>query len=196
MPVGLVCPSCGTPTTYHQPPVTQCPRCQQPYPESLRQSAEASLAAQLAPRPLLLTIGLYGAPGFGALIALSLLGALSGSGTFTLNGEVVEPSEFLAAAGVPFATLALLCFLIGYSIWKERAWSRWVIVAFWADEIALGLGLALGLGDAFSVSQALISGSPPLVFSAWYLFGKDNVAAYYRGLELRARAGHASVGDA
>ena len=62
--------------------------------------------------------------------------------------------------------------------------------------LPLGLGLALGLGDAFSVSQALISGSPPLVFSAWYLFGKDNVAAYYKGLELRARAGHASVGDA
>jgi len=145
---------------------------------------------------LLLTLGLYAAPGFGALMALSVLGALTGSEDFTLNGQSVTASEFLGAVGVPFATLAVLSFLIGYSIWKERAWSRWVIVAFWADEIALGLGLALGLGDAFSVSQALISGSFPLLLSAWYLFGKENVVEYYRGLEIRKRAGHASVGDA
>src|SRR5438046_7590409 len=97
MPVSLICPSCGTAATFQRPPVTMCPNCQASFPAALRQPAEASLLRQNAPRPTLLTVGLYFAPGFGAMCLLGVLAAATNARfvNFTINGEAVTGHEFL-----------------------------------------------------------------------------------------------------
>src|SRR5213078_358774 len=89
MPVSLICPFCGTAATFHRPPVTTCPNCQASFPAALRQPAEASLLRQNAPRPTLLAVGLYFAPGFGAMCLLGVLAAATNARfvKFTINGS-------------------------------------------------------------------------------------------------------------
>src|SRR5437016_5749025 len=96
MPVSLICPSCGTAATFQRSPVTTCPNCQASFPAALRQPAEASLLRQNAPRPTLLTVGLYFAPGFGAMCLLGVLAAATNARfvKFTVNGEAVTGHEF------------------------------------------------------------------------------------------------------
>jgi len=191
MSVALICPSCGTPATIHRAPISLCPNCQTPWPETLRLSAEASLARHRTTRPLLLTVGLYTAPAFGALLLLLLLMAPFNAATYTINGEAVSGPEFLRHAGLLFATLGFCALAIGYAIWRERWWSRWAIAAFWVVQLAgaLGLGWAdAGLGGAASAVASLLL---VLVLVGWYVFGKENVVEYYRSLEREDAARNA-----
>src|SRR5256885_6454377 len=107
MPASLVCPSCGSAPTSHRPPVTNCPNCQAALPAALRQAAEASLLRQKAPRPTLLTIGLYTAPAAGMMLVLAvLLAAVNASFVrYTVNGETVSGHEFLRTAGAAFGAM-------------------------------------------------------------------------------------------
>src|SRR2546428_13914882 len=100
MPVSLICPSCGTAATFQRSPVTTCPNCQASFPAALRQPAEASLLRQNAPRPTLLTVGLYFAPGFGAMCLLGVLAAATNApfGEFTVNADAVTGHELFGTA--------------------------------------------------------------------------------------------------
>src|SRR2546430_3993861 len=99
MPVSLICPSCGTAATFQRSPVTTCPNCQASFPAALRQPAEASLLRQNAPRPTLLTVGLYFAPGFGAMCLLGVLAAASNARFVKCYGYCDNPEghEFLVS---------------------------------------------------------------------------------------------------
>src|SRR2546426_277554 len=116
MPASLVCPSCGSAPTFHRPPVTNCPNCQAAFPEALRQAAEASLLRQKAPRPTLLTIGMYVAPVAGTILVLAvLLAAVNASFVnFSVNGEAVSGHEFLRTAGLAFAALGIVSLAIAF----------------------------------------------------------------------------------
>jgi hypothetical protein len=184
VPIAIVCPACGVVGTFHRAPVATCANCQAALPPELRSSAEATLVRQRVGRPLLLTLGLYGAPGFGALALLGVACAGLGIGSYSINGQSVSGSEFLAQAGPYLGAVGLLSLLIGFGIWRERPWTRWVIVAFWAVSLAGGAGLGWsrsGLGGAAGgLAQSLL----PAILATWYCFGKDNVVAYYRALEV------------
>ena len=189
MPVGIVCPRCGTPLTFHRAPVAACPRCQAEFPQALRQGAEASLARQEATRPLLLTLGCYASPGVGALCLLSVLSALSGSGTFVFNGQPVSSAEFLASAGVLFVSIGVVSIAIGVGLVRERTWSRWLIVLYWALSTAGAIGAGWARSGGAGAAMGVISVLPPALFSYWYLFEKENVVAYYRALRMHEEAG-------
>src|SRR2546422_10915270 len=138
MPVSLICPSCGTAATFQRSPVTTCPNCQASFPAALRQPAEASLLRQNAPRPTLLTVGLYFAPGFGAMCLLGVLAAATNARIvkFTVNGEAVPGHEFFASAGAGIGVMGVLALGIAYGVRQEGAGTRglvpWVWVARWA----------------------------------------------------------------
>ena len=200
MPVSLICPFCGTAATFHRPPVTTCPNCQASFPAALRQPAEASLLRQNAPRPTLLAVGLYFAPGFGAMCLLGVLAAATNARfvNFTVNGEAVTGHEFLATVGAGIAVMGVLALAIAYGIWQERSWTRWLILGFWAALVAMNVGLGWANSGTNGAVSAIISVAVFVLLVGWYLFGKENVVEYYRALgrEESARAGAASKGGA
>jgi len=130
-------------------------------------------------RPMLLTIGMYVAPAFGGLFLLIVLAAALGAGDYTIDGEAVTGLEFLRRAGVFYAALGGSALAAAYAIWQERSWSRWAIAGFWVVQIAGAVGEAGIKGAAGAVAAMLLA----LIVVGWYLFDKDNVVAYYRGLE-------------
>lgn len=164
MPVGLICPACGTAATFHRPPVTVCPTCQASLPRTLRQSAEASLLKQKAPRPLLLTIGLYLAPTFGAACLFAVLAAAFDASfvKFTINGDAVTGHEFLRTGGPAFFVLGVLALAIAYSIWEERLWTRLLVLGFWAAGLGSASNSVRPVLDAPSVERSLSLGGPPI----------------------------------
>jgi len=107
---------------------------------------------------------------------------------YTINGEPVSGTEFLRHAGLLFATLGLCSLAIAYAIWRERSWSRWAIIGFWAAQLAgaVGLGWAeSGLGGAAAAVASLLL---IVLLVAWYLFGKEDVVEYYRSLDKETMA--------
>jgi FtsH-binding integral membrane protein len=190
MPASLVCPSCGSATTYHRPPVTTCPNCQAALPDALRQAAEASLLRQKAPRPTLLTIGLYTAPAAGIVLVLAvLLAAFNASFVrYTINGETVSGHEFLRTAGAAFGAMGIASLAIAFGVWKERAWTRYLIMAFWAVVLATNIGFGWAQSGFAGVVSAVAGSALVVVLVGWYLFGKENVVEYYQALEREQAA--------
>jgi len=188
MSVALICPQCGTVATLHRAPVGACPNCQAAWPESLRLSAEATLARQKVGRPLLITVGMYVAPGFGALFLLFLFLIPFGGGAYTVNGDVVSGAEFLREGGLLVALTGTSLLAVGYAIWQERSWSRWAMVVFWLIQVAGAIGQGLSHGGIAEVAGPLASLLLPIVLAWWYLFEKPNVVEYYRALAKQEAA--------
>jgi len=188
MSVGIVCPACTTPLTFHRGPVIECPRCKAPLPEALRLAAEASLERQAYNRPALLTLGAYASPGIGALFVLGGLAAATHTGSLELNGQPVDDEGFLASGGLYMLMGGALCIAIGVGLLRERSWARWLMVFYWC----LAFGGAMGLGWTESGVSGLAGGFasvvPLALVAYWYLFEKSNVAAYYRALRDNERA--------
>lgn len=188
MSIALICPGCQVATTFHRSPISACPNCQSAFPPALREPAEAALARQEAPQPVLITIGRFAAPGLGTLWLFLLGMALMGSGRFSINGEAVSAGEFLRRVGLGWGLAGATCLAAGIGIWRERAWARPMMIAFWLIVSALLLGLAISL-NGISVVVDLAYGITAVGGAAWYLYGKENVVAYYRALEMRGRVG-------
>jgi uncharacterized membrane protein (DUF2068 family) len=198
MPVSLICPTCGTAATFQRPPVATCPNCQAAFPVTLRQPAEASLLRQNAPRPTLLTVGLYVAPGFGAVCLMGVLAAATNARfvSFSINGDAVTGHEFLATAGAGMTVMGVLALAIAYGIWQERSWTRWLILGFWAAVVAMNVGFGWANSGPSGAVSALVAVALFVLLVGWYLFGKENVVEYYRALgrEESARPGSVSKG--
>jgi len=189
MPVGLVCPRCSVATTFHRAPVTACPSCQASFPEELRLSAEANLARQRAIRPTLLTIGLYGSGFVGGLTLLLLSLAPFNIGSFSINGEAVTGPEFLRSAGVAFGAAGALCVAISYGLWKERSWTRELMILFWVviDAFLITDAMKYPSGDLGLVGTSFYA-AIYLVVSGWYLYFRKSVVEYYAALRLAEQA--------
>lgn len=183
MPIAIVCPACGIVSTYHRSPVATCANCQTALPAELRSSAEATLARQRLGRPLLLTIGIYVAPVFGAFTLAPVGCAIMGAGDFTINDQSVGAGEFLLRSGPFLGGLGLLAFAIAYGSWREYLWTRWTIVAYWAVALAGGAGFGWSQSGLGGASAAMASSLLPALLATWYCFGKENVVDYYAALE-------------
>ena len=185
MSVVLVCPSCAEPYTLHRPPVLEvCDRCHAPFPDLVRRVAEQSLRADATPRPLLLTLGL----GFTALWAscatLVLLVALVGNMPLNANGRRVSKSEFFSDPMVlSFAPIIVLTALVAWALWRERPWTRPVMLALW---------VVVGVPSIFERDADWTSRMSSILFvvigvgvASLYLYGRSNVVAYYERLAQR-----------
>src|SRR4051812_48579723 len=109
MPVGIVCPACSTPLTFHRAPVGSCPQCQALFPDALRSSAEATLLRQAHTKPMLLSLGTVASPGLGALVLITVLTVLAKDSAVDVNGDSLSRLEYLRASG---AILLLAGFLL------------------------------------------------------------------------------------
>ena len=167
---------------------------------TLRQPAEASLLRQNAPRPTLLTVGLYVAPGFGTVCLLGVLAAATNARfvRFSIDGDTVTGHEFLATTGAGMTVMGVLALAIAYGIWQERSWTRWLILGFWTAVVAMNVGLGWANSGPSGAVSAVVAVALFVLLVGWYLFGKENVVEYYRALgrEESARPGSVSKGGA
>jgi len=189
MPVGLVCPSCRKPATFHRTPVATCPECGAEYPPELRGSAEASLARQAAARPLLLTIGLYLSAFAGVITSIFLVLAPLDIGSYSINDQPVTGPEFLRRVGLGYGLAGVACLAIAFGLYRERTWARVLMLLYWVVLGATMFGLALAdtsLGNAVVVT--VFGAGLPFAVAYWYLYSKESVVAYYRALQQEESA--------
>ena len=151
-----------------------------------------------AERPLLLTIGMFGsalyAIGWFTLLALAPFDL----GSYHWAGQTLTGPEFLRAAGLPLGMAAFICALISVGLWRERPWTRTLMIFFWAVIDAWLVSLVVRHQPAsVGTPGAVIFAAAYMAAAAWYLYFKPNVAAYYRALEMAqaARARHAAATD-
>ncbi len=190
MSAGLICPNCSTATMFHRPPVSACPQCQQPFPNALRRSAEANLARQHASRPLLLTIGMC-LSGIWALAWIIGLGfAAFNVGSFSIKGQTLSGPEFLRQSGLLLGIQAALCVAICYGLLRDRAWTRVLMLGFWAivDVILIAEAIKNPQSDS-DLATAIVWSIAYLGFATWYLYGNRSAPIdYYKALEAEEAA--------
>lgn len=141
MSVVLVCPACGHAHTLHRPPApAECDRCHAAFPPAAARAAGDALAASIAPRPLLLTLGMGFTAFWAAVGLLVLLVSALGNGTYTIDEQPVTRREYFSHPGtlalfglVPFAAA------LAWAMWRERSWTRHVMLGGWLASAVLML---------------------------------------------------------
>jgi Predicted membrane protein (DUF2127) len=127
----------------------------------------------------------FWARGF-SLFALVGLGAVAtaamGRGRYTVEGVPVTAEVFLRHSGLMLGGLGLYSAALGYGFWRGRTWARPLL-------LLLAIGFAgYGVQDVLRTrgwDRALILALADLLFVSalyWYLYRKQNVAAYYTRL--------------
>jgi hypothetical protein len=151
----------------------------------VRTPAEDALRRAEVPKPSLLLLGQCGSTFAGVMFLGLLLLAPFDVGTFNIAGEQLRGPEFLVRAGWVFLLIGGLLAAIGLGLWRERAWTRPLMMAYWPMSAVLAYAPAWSEG---SPTDFII----PFAFTAiaaavawWYLYRKDNVVAYFHALERR-----------
>ncbi len=179
--VRVVCPACGADKKFSSAPIDRCRSCGAEYPVELRQSAEASLARQKAPRPALLTVGMYISGALGVSCLLGMACAAVDVGQFYLNNVQVSGPQFLAVAGLPLTVIGLTALGIAYSLFRNWWASRLLIVIACTADVLIAVVAALVIAEHpwRAVVQTLVPGTIVVGPIAAYLFFNRKVAAYY-----------------
>lgn len=197
MTVNIDCPHCGKLQLHRDLPLDACPTCGAPYPTKLRTTHAAALLLQQAPRPGVLTLGMYVSL---ILVGLAVVGAIAASldfGTYTVNGQPVSGPEFLRWAGLSTAlsTAALFGLLlwVGMGLRWNKPWTRRVMVGFWAAAYVSEIVGAFSDPEPWSALFVGVLGWTVLAGPAvLYLYWNKRVRAYYAALAL-ARAAAQTV---
>jgi hypothetical protein len=188
MTLQVLCPSCGEITTFSATPVDGCAHCHAPLPDRLRASAERAVVRESAPKPVLLVLGQWAATLGAAVVLLLLVLAPFDVGRYTIHDEPVSGPEFLHRAGLLFTTLGAVLVAIAVGLWKQREWSRPLMVLTW---VVLGVGTLVSDLEPRADTAGLVGGMVTMLITAalaaWYLYRKRNVVAYYRAIERRSR---------
>jgi len=93
--------------------------------------------------------------------------------------------EFLVRAGWVFFLIGGLLAAIGLGLWRERAWTRPLMMAYWPLSAVLTYAPAWSGGRATDLSGLLVFNAIVAALAWWYLYRKNNVVAYYQALERR-----------
>jgi hypothetical protein len=111
---------------------------------------------------------------------------LLGNGPYVSHGVVVDKATFLADAAPLLIALPIVLAVYGaiaYGLWKERPWTRAVMMAYWAVLLVVMLVVAV-VGP--STIGSLISSFAAIALcgglAALYLYGKESVVAYYAAI--------------
>jgi hypothetical protein len=127
--------------------------------------------------------------GVGALAYVGIVIMIPFSKSFTMNDVPVTRSAFLAESWPFFVTYPLLLAafgLVAYGLWRERPWSRDIMMALWllgaAASVILQFVTPAPRGDFLAglFSMALCAG-----LAGWYLYGTATVRSYYQALSER-----------
>lgn len=145
--------------------------------EPVRVVAEQALVRRLHPKPVLMTLGQWGSFVAGAPFVLVLFFAPFDLGSYSVGGEVVSGPEFMRRAGWLFGLFGGLLLVIGVGLWRERPWVRPLMVLFWAALVLIAVTDPdiQRSGLAATIAEAVIA----VATAGWYLYGKENVCAYF-----------------
>lgn len=141
-----------------------------------------AISSRRADMPVLLWLGMMGAM---LACAISLIAPLtilwSRNAWFRINDEHVSRSEFILR-GLSLNLLVSLVFgAIAFGLWKERRWTRPLIVIGFVAIVILSFGWPPSASEwvrhAFEFAA--------LAFLVWYLYFKQDVVAYYQRLQER-----------
>jgi len=108
------------------------------------------------------------------MFLLFLLLAPFDIGTYSIEGETVSGPEFLRTAGWLMAIATVLCLSIAYALWRDRSWSRPLMILYW---VVTGLAVLVWSRE---FNCAVVEMFIFAALAAWYLYGNHNAAAYYR----------------
>jgi hypothetical protein len=171
MPTIVSCPTCSTATTFREGPTNCCPKCGERYPAAIYSAATFAYAGLAKPIPL--AVGSYVAAFLAAMSLLVLMLASFGIGTYTIDDETVNGPAFLQTVGWLLVVHAALLSPMAYALFRDRPWSRPLIVLYW---LASGLTtVAGGQHVGCGVLEIVVLAG----LAAWYLYGNQKVAAYY-----------------
>jgi len=179
MSVQVRCPNCAAVVELHRPPVTECARCHVSYPPTVQRNAEEALRHTQAPKPTLLLLGQWFSLLAGAMFLLLLVLAPFDLATYSISGEQVSGPEFLRRVGLGFGLLTAIQLAIAIGLLRDRAWARPLMMYYWLAAFAVGLsasGWEMSSFLAYAFSCAI-----PAAVAGWYLYGKENVVAYFAG---------------
>jgi hypothetical protein len=100
------------------------------------------------------------------------------------------PQRGVASNKTRRAFTLLLFGAIAYALWRERPWSRVLMLAFWGANVLVGIGIALfPFAQHTGAWASVVAYSVTLVVAWWYHYRKPGVVAYYRLLEEQAKEG-------
>lgn len=177
----LVCPNCRATTEYQDSGQPACSTC------GTRLSAGADAAAgQEADRqrPLLLLIFMVFL-GFLATIGVIITFmtvTVPGNEEYIVDNRLATQSDFLVKM-LPFILLHLAAVPIAYGLWKERPWTRPLLVAFFAiPEFGKYLTPRWSEAPAHAIIPRFILSALLIGFLSWYLYRKQNVVRYYNAI--------------
>lgn len=137
----------------------------------------------MAPRPVLITIGMVGSALGGIVLLVVILAAAANFGHFSIEDETVTGRELLSRVGIFMVVGALIFLAIAYAVLTDRPWSRHLMLFFWLIVGAGAIGNAIrGLrdGDGFHID---LTWGVAFALAWWYLFRSRDTASYYRQLE-------------
>ena len=112
---------------------------------------------------------------------VSLALAILDIGPHLMGGEKVTRSEWLHIAAPLVAVLGCLMALVAYGLAMRKPWSRHLAMAIFVLIIVYASALgALNVLRHTIMWRAIVNASLFGCASAWYLYFKRNVAAYFR----------------
>ena len=151
--------------------------------EEMKSLAEVAAEREAACRPVriplpkpLLVKAIPWCAAFGSLIGLAmmLLLVLPLDGDYSIYGRPVSREEFVAAA-LPVVSLVFAFYVcLAYGFWREKLWSRHVLVFLGVVSGATVPWIARGPG---AVCLGLLQAALWVAVFAWYFYGKENVVA-------------------
>lgn len=177
----LVCPNCRTPTEYQGSGQPACSACGTKL--SARADAAGNQAAERQ-RPLLLLmlmVFLASLATIGLIITFMTV-TVPGNEDYIVDNRLATQSDFLIKM-FPFILLYLAAAPIAYGLWKERPWTRPLLVAFFAiPEFGKYLTPRWSEAPAHAFIPRFILSAILIGLLGWYLYKKRNVVRYYNAL--------------
>lgn len=128
-------------------------------------------------KPFCIKIGMvvsFVAGAFCLLMTFLIFGA-GPSATFSVNGQQVTREYFTSVALPPIILTGSIFLAIWYGFWRERPWSRHLVMVFWLLPMVLILAVS---PDGLAIGELMINAA----IAGWYFYFKRNVVDYYQAL--------------
>jgi len=101
-------------------------------------------------------------------------------GSYSINNIPVTGPQFLRQAGWLFGAAGVVCIAVSYGLFKERIWTRPLMLSYWTLLGAHLLGDAFGRKSTEDVIGALLFTCVTLGSASAYLYLRKSVRDYYR----------------
>ena len=128
-------------------------------------------------KPFCIQIGMFCSFFAGAfcLLMTFLVFSAGPAVSFYINDQQVTREYFASHALPPIIIAGGILLTIWYGFWKERPWSRHLVMVFWLLPLVF---LFAVYPNGFAIVELMIH----VAIAWWYFYLKSNVVDYYRGL--------------